>query len=90
MVVGEEHVTLSVDGDADRAVQSSLGGRASVSRVALIARPCDRGDDAVFVDLADSLVLRIGDIDVPIAVVRDVVGGQLRLGSRAVTPSWPF
>src|SRR5215213_3583250 len=83
VVVGEEHVSLSIDGDAPRVLQSSLGGRPSVPRVALFARACDRVDDAVFVDLADPLVIQIGDVDVSFGVERNVVGGQLRLSSRA-------
>src|SRR5215212_3461659 len=83
VVVGEEHVSFSIDGDAPRVFQSSLGGRPSVPRVALFARAREGGDDAVFVDHPDPLVLRVGDVDVSLAIERNVVGAQLRLGSRA-------
>src|SRR5215217_9705780 len=82
VVTSDEQVPLSIDGDASREGQSSLGGRSSVPRVALFARPRDRVDDAVSVDLADPVVLRIGDVDVSFAIERNVAGGQLRLGSR--------
>src|SRR5215211_464304 len=39
-------------------------------------------DDAISVDLPDPLVLQIADVDVSFVIERNVVGGQLRLGSR--------
>src|SRR5215208_4899263 len=76
------HVFLSIDGDAPRIFQSSLGGRPSVPRVALFARSRDCVDDAISVDLPDALVLQIADVDVSFVIERNVVGGQLRLSSR--------
>jgi CRP-like cAMP-binding protein len=82
VVAGDEQVSLSIEGDASREVQSSLGGRSSVPRVALFARPRDRVDDALFVHLADPVVLRIGDVHVAFAIECKGVGLELRLGSR--------
>jgi hypothetical protein len=82
VVVAEEQVSLSIEGEADRVFQSSLYSRPSVTRVAPFARARNRVDDAVFVDLADPVVLCIGDVDVSLAIECDVVCGQLRLSSR--------
>ena len=81
-VAEDEQVPLSIEVDARWFIQSGLGGRASVPGVALLLDP-DRVDDAVFVDLADPVVVIIGDVEVSFAVERNVGGGQLRLGSRA-------
>src|SRR5215203_1826842 len=81
VVTRDEQVSLSIEGDAGREVQSSFGGRSSVPRVAFFARPRDRVDDAVFVHLADPVVLRIGDVHVTFAIECEVVGLELRLNS---------
>src|SRR5215212_682330 len=82
VVVGYVHFFLSIDGDAPRAVKSSLGGRPSVPRVAMFARSRDCVDDAVLVDLTDPLVVQIADVDVSFVIERNVVGAQFRLRSR--------
>src|SRR5215212_10260348 len=82
VVVGYVHVSLSIDGDAPRVFQSSVGGRPSVPRVAFFARTRDCVDDAISADLPDPLVLQIADVDVSFVIEGNVVGGQLRLSSR--------
>src|SRR5215217_2654607 len=69
VVTSDEQVPLSIDGDASREGQSSLGGRSSVPR------------DALFVHLADPVVLRIGDVHVSFAIECKGVGLEPRLNS---------
>src|SRR5215212_344459 len=80
-VVGYVEVPLSVEGYTARIPESCLGGRASVTGIAPLARASEGGDDAVFVDLANPIVVLVCDVEVPLPVHRHGEGDiELGLG----------
>ena len=62
--VGDVDRSLRVDGDAAGSVQLRGGGLPAVARVSSGTRPRDRRDDPA-AHLPDSVVVRVGDVQVP-------------------------
>src|SRR5215203_1708612 len=83
-VVGHVQVSSSVEGDTARIPKLGGGGRASVAGMPIFARAGEGGDDAPFVHLANTKVVLVCDVEVPLRVHRHGEGDiELGLGG------WP-
>ena len=83
MSVGDVEVASGIHGDRGRTVQLGAGGRTAVAGVAWRAVARHGGDHPVR-DLADALVMGVGDVEVAGGVHGDALGiGQLGAGGRA-------
>src|SRR5580704_5935332 len=66
--VGDVEVSGGVGDDGGGGVQSGADGRAAIAGEVFIAVACDGGDDALGSHLADALIIRIGNVEVPLLV----------------------
>jgi hypothetical protein len=69
-------VARPVQGDPDRGAERGRGGCGAVAAEALLAGSGNRGDDAAYVDVPDTLVSRIGDIQVSGGIQGHALGPQ--------------